>query len=219
MEQRMGLPPNHKAGPFQSVAVEVVGPIEYQGRRAGKGWGVVFVCTTTSAAHIEFAATCSSTDSFLMALRRFMCFKGTPSQFQSDRNEQLVAAAKQASLWDFKEVVQWAGEKGIEWFLSPAGLNRQTEKVIELVKRQIGRSFEGRKYSYDETTAILMEAAQKVNRRPPSRNPWPREEQPELGPPQREQHVPQQPQKEQPGAELFQKLQRPQGAACGNAAP
>jgi hypothetical protein len=102
-----------------------------------------------------------------------MCFKGTPSRFQSDRNEQLIAAAKQASLWDFKEVVQWAGEKGIEWFLSPAGLNRQTEKVIELVKRQIGRSFEGRKYSYDETTAILMEAVQKVNSRPPYRNPAP----------------------------------------------
>jgi hypothetical protein len=68
MEQRMGLPPNHKAGPFQSVSVEVVGPIEYQGRWAGKGWGVVFVCSTTSAAHIECAATYSSTDSFLMAL-------------------------------------------------------------------------------------------------------------------------------------------------------
>ncbi len=128
MEQRMGLPPNHKAGPFQSVAVEVVGPIEYQGRRAGKGWGVVFVCTTTSAAHTEFAATCSSTDSFLMALRRFMCFKGTPSRFQSDRNEQLVAAAKQASLWDFKEVIQWAGKKGIEWFLPPAGLNGRRKR-------------------------------------------------------------------------------------------
>jgi hypothetical protein len=81
---------------------------------------VVFVCTTTSAAHIEFTATCSSTDSFLLAHRRFMCFKGTPSWFQSDRSEQLVAAAKQVSLWDFKEVIQWAGKKGIEWFLPPA---------------------------------------------------------------------------------------------------
>jgi hypothetical protein len=82
MEQRMGPVPNHGACPFQLVAVEVVGPIVYQG---GKGWGVVFVCTTTSAAHIESAATCFSTDSFLMALRRFMCFKGTPSRLQLDR--------------------------------------------------------------------------------------------------------------------------------------
>jgi hypothetical protein len=50
----MGPLLNNRAGigaMFQSsVAVEVVGPIEYQGRRAGKGWGVVFICTTTSAA-------------------------------------------------------------------------------------------------------------------------------------------------------------------------
>ncbi len=68
----------------------------------------------------------------------------------------------------------------------------------------------------NETTALLTEAAQEVNIRPLSRNPWPWGEQPELGPPQREQHVPQQPQKEQPRAELLQKFQLPQGAAaCG----
>jgi hypothetical protein len=110
----MGPLPSHRACPFQSVAVDVVGPIEYQGRQAGKGWGVVFIWTTTSAAHIEFANTYFSLDSFLMALRRFMCSKGTPPRFQLDRREQLVAAAKQVSLWDFKEVVQWAGKRGIE---------------------------------------------------------------------------------------------------------
>jgi hypothetical protein len=101
----MGPLLNHRAeigAIFQSVAVDLVGPIEYQRRRSGKGWGVVFVCTTTSAAHIEFADTYSSTDSFLMALRRLMCSKGTPSRFQSDRREQLVAAAKQVSLWDLR---------------------------------------------------------------------------------------------------------------------
>jgi hypothetical protein len=89
-------------------------------KQAGKGWGVVFVCTTTSAVHIEFIDT-YSTGSFLMALRRFMCFRGTPSRLQWDRGEQLVAAAKQVSLWDFKEVIQWAGKRGIKWILAPTG--------------------------------------------------------------------------------------------------
>jgi hypothetical protein len=87
-------------------------------KQVGKGWGVVFVCTTTSAVHIEFIDTCS-TDSFLMALRRFMCFRGTPSLLQADRGEQLVAAAKQVSLWDFKEVIQWASKRRIKWILAP----------------------------------------------------------------------------------------------------
>jgi hypothetical protein len=70
--------------------------------------------------HVEFMDT-YSTDSFLMALRRFMGLRGTPTRFQSDRGEQLVAAAKQVSTWDFKEVIQWAGKKGIKWTLVPTG--------------------------------------------------------------------------------------------------
>jgi hypothetical protein len=62
------------------VAVDLFGPIEYQQhmkkRQVGKGWGVVFVCTTTSALHVEFMDT-YSTDSFLMALRQFMGLRGT----------------------------------------------------------------------------------------------------------------------------------------------
>jgi hypothetical protein len=119
MEQKMGPLPDHRVqvgAMFQSVAIDLFGPVEYQQhikkRQVGKGWGVVFVCTTTSALHVEFMDT-YSTDSFLMALRRFMSIRGTPTRFQSDRGEQLVAAAKQVATWDFKEVVQWAGRKGI----------------------------------------------------------------------------------------------------------
>jgi hypothetical protein len=36
-----------------------------------------------------------STDSFLLAMRRFMCLRGTPTRIQSDRGEQLVTASEQ----------------------------------------------------------------------------------------------------------------------------
>jgi hypothetical protein len=85
MEQRMGQLPDHRVGPgpiFQSVAVDLFRPIEYQGvinkRQVGKGWGVMFFCSATSTVHVEFMDT-YSTDSFLMALGRFMCVRGTPS--------------------------------------------------------------------------------------------------------------------------------------------
>jgi hypothetical protein len=183
MEQKkMGPLQNHRVeigAIFQSVAVDMFGPIEYQGlvnkRQVGKGWGVVFVCTTTSAVQIEFVDT-YSTDSFLMALRRFMCLRGTPSRFQSDRGEQLVAAAKQVSSWDFKEVTQWTGKSGIEWILVPTGgqhFNGQAKRMIRLIKKQIWRSFERRKYSHEETVTILQEAAQVINSRPLGRNLWP----------------------------------------------
>jgi hypothetical protein len=185
MGQKMGPLPDHRVGVgamFQSVAVDLFSPIEYQQhekkRQVGKGWGVVFVCTTTSAVHVEFVDT-YSTDSFLMALRRFMCSKGTPTTFQSDRGEQLVAEAKQVSSWDFKEVIQWAGKKGIEWTLVPTGgqhFNGQAERMIGLIKKQLWQLCEGKKYSHEETTTILQEAVQVINSRPLGRNPRPKGE-------------------------------------------
>jgi hypothetical protein len=118
----------------------------------------VFVCTTTSALHVEFMDT-YSTDSFLMALRRFMSIRGTPTRFQSDRGEQLVAAAKQVATWDFKEVVQWAGRKGIEWTLVPTGgqhFNGQAERMIGLIKQQLWRTFEGKRLTHEETLTVLQ---------------------------------------------------------------
>jgi hypothetical protein len=141
----------------------------------GKGWGVVFVCTTTSALHVEFMDT-YSTDSFLLVLRRFMSVRGTPTRFQSDRGEQLVAAAKQVATWDFKEVVQWAGRKGIEWTLVPTGgqhFNGQAERMIGLIKQQLWKTFEGKRLSHEETVTVLAEAVHKINSRPLTWNPRP----------------------------------------------
>ncbi len=182
MEQKMGPLPDHRAqvgAIFQSVAINLFGPVEYQQhvkkRQVGKGWGVVFVCTTTSALHVEFIDT-YSTDSFLLALRRFMSVRGTPTRFQSDRGEQLVAAAKQVSTWDFKEVVQWAGRKGIERTVVPTGgqhFNGQAERMIGLIKKQLWKIFEGKRQSHEETLTLLAEAVQKINSRPITWNPRP----------------------------------------------
>ncbi len=104
-----------------------------------------------------------------------MCLRGVPSRFQSDRGEQLVAASKQISMWNFNDVMQWAGRKGIEWVLVPTGgqhFNGQAERMIGLIKKQVWRSFNGKKYSHEETVTILQEAAQVINSRPLACNPW-----------------------------------------------
>ena len=83
---------------FNSVALDLFGPLEFRDlvkkRVTGKGWGVIFVCMATSAIHLELVES-YSTESFLQALRRFICIRGTPSLIQSDRGTQLTAAAKE----------------------------------------------------------------------------------------------------------------------------
>ncbi len=90
--------------------------------------------------------------------------------------EQLVAATKQVSTWDFKEVVQWAGRKGIEWTLVPTGgqhFNGQAERMIGLIKKQLWKIFEGKRLSHEETLTLLAEAVQKINSQPITWNPRP----------------------------------------------
>jgi hypothetical protein len=52
----------HRMGPhlyFQHTALDLFGPLEFKDmvkkRVTGKGWGVLFVCTTSSAIHIEIS--------------------------------------------------------------------------------------------------------------------------------------------------------------------
>lgn len=54
------------------------------GRRTEKHWGIVFECLTTRAVHLDLLPSLS-TDSFLMALRRFIARRGTPAQLWSDQ--------------------------------------------------------------------------------------------------------------------------------------
>jgi hypothetical protein len=98
-----------------------------------------------------------------------------PSRIQSDRGEQLVAASKQISSWDFEGVKEWAGKRSIKWHLVPIGsqhFNRQAERMIRILKKQIWRNFEGKKYTHEETRTILQETAQIVNSRPLAVGSW-----------------------------------------------
>ncbi len=67
--------------------MDLFGPLSIVGtvnkRTTTKAWGVIFVCTATSLAHVELAES-YSTEAFLLALRRFMALHGAPKRFQSD---------------------------------------------------------------------------------------------------------------------------------------
>ncbi len=176
--QKMAPLPEHRMGPapvFESTAVDLFGPITFQDtinkRGNGKAWGVVFVCTATSLVHVE-VTDAYSTDSFLLAVRRFMAMHGAPSRFQSDQGTQLVAAAKQIRAWDWTRVHSEVGARGAEWHLVPTGaqhFNGQAERMIGLLKPCLEQAVAGKRYSYGELATVMAEAAQVVNSRPIAR--------------------------------------------------
>lgn len=137
-------------------------------RVTAKGWGIVFVCMTTSAVHLELTES-YSTDSFLMAFRRFLAARGTPARIVSDRGSQLVDAAKEVGSWDFTEIQRWAEKKKMVWDLVPAGapwMNGVAERMVGLVKNALQSTFMDQSCTYAELNTALAEAAVIVNSRP-----------------------------------------------------
>ncbi len=178
-EQKMAPLPEHRVGPtptFFSTAVDLFGPLPISGsvnkRSTGKAWGVIFVCTSTSLAHVEIAET-YSTESFLMAVRRFMALHGAPKRFQSDKGTQLVAASKQLATWDWTAVYELAEKAGAEWHIVPTGgqhYNGQAERLIGLLKRCLEGTLNSRRLTLGELNTVVAEAAQMVNSRPIAKN-------------------------------------------------
>ncbi|OBQ32518.1 MAG: hypothetical protein AN484_27885, partial [Aphanizomenon flos-aquae WA102] len=158
--------------PFFSTAIDLFGPLEVRGtvdkRKTGKAWGVIFVDTATSAVHVELAESYSC-DSFMAAMRNFMNTHGAPSRIQSDRGDQLVAAAEQISQWDWDAMEQECSKDGVKWELVPVGAqhyNGQAERMIGLLKITLDRALKNRRCSYAELQCVLKEAAYVVNSRP-----------------------------------------------------
>ncbi|XP_065118880.2 uncharacterized protein [Paramisgurnus dabryanus] len=70
---------------FYSTGVDCFGPYTIKvGRRNEKRWGIIFKCMTSRAVHIDIL-TSMDTDSFLMALRRFIARRGKPFELLADQ--------------------------------------------------------------------------------------------------------------------------------------
>ena len=97
-EQRMAELPEDRvepAPPFTNCAVDYFGPFNIkEGRKELKRYGALFTCMASRAVHIEVAATLE-TDSFISALRRFVCRRGAIRQLRSDQGTNFVGARRQ----------------------------------------------------------------------------------------------------------------------------
>ncbi len=61
------------------------------GRHQEKRWGVLFKCLTTRCIHLDLLNSIE-TDAFLLALRRFIARRGTPSEILSDQGTNFRGA-------------------------------------------------------------------------------------------------------------------------------
>ena len=81
--------------PFTSVGLDFFGPFQVRrGRSLVKRYGAIFTCLAIRAVHIEVAFSLD-TDSFLLALRRFIARRGQVKEIYSDNGTNFTSGERE----------------------------------------------------------------------------------------------------------------------------
>lgn len=159
--------------PFYRVGIDYFGPLTVKiGRRNEKRYGVLFVCMVTRAVHLEIAASLS-TDSTILAIRRFIGRRGYPLEMFSDNGTNLRGAdnelKKSLMELDQKKITRYLTDKAIKWnFIPPASphMGGSWERLVKSVKIAINAIFNERSVTEEVLQTVFIEAESIVNSRP-----------------------------------------------------
>ncbi|XP_055539615.1 uncharacterized protein LOC129726677 [Wyeomyia smithii] len=158
--------------PFCYVGVDYMGPLEVTiNRRKQKRYVVVFTCLVMRAIHLEIAFDLSS-DSCIMAIRRFVRRRGPPNEIFSDNGTNFVGANR-----ELKKQIQRINEACAEtftdartkWSLNPPSaphMGGVWERMVRCVKEGMSAIDEGRKLNDEILLTVLGDIEYFVNSRP-----------------------------------------------------
>jgi hypothetical protein len=178
MEQKMADLPTERTSdgpPFTYTGVDFFGPFMIkQGRKQLKRYGAIFTCLSSRAIHIESAASLD-TDSFILALRRFLARRGPIRQLRCDNGTNFVGAERQLreAFAEMKEdkIKEILMKQSIEWVFNPpaashfGGIWERQIRTVRKVLSSLSREF-GDKLDEESFRTLMCEVESIVNSRP-----------------------------------------------------
>ena len=105
------------AAPFTFCGVDLFGPFLIKERRSEvKRYGVIFTCLSCRAIHLE-TVNQLTTDSFILALRRFIARRGNVRIMRSDNGTNFVGTKKELAINDLDQVkiTAFLNNKNTDW--------------------------------------------------------------------------------------------------------
>ena len=159
--------------PFTNTGVDYFGPMNVKrGRVTEKRWGCLFTCLTTRAVHLELAGDLS-TDSFIMALRRFRGRRGNPRTIRSDNGTNFVGANRELTeaLKSLSEerITDELAQEGITWYFNPPSsphMGGIFESMVKQVKRALKTVINDQVLPEETLRTVLVETEAILNSRP-----------------------------------------------------
>ena len=177
MKQRMALLPEVRVkdgwNPFQHVGLDYFGPFMVRrGRLLEKRYGCIFTCLQCRAIHLELAQSLS-TDSFILALMRFINRRGVPAELLSDNGGNFIGAERELGEWlrglNQDKITDQLVDRKITWKFNPPCASHRGgvwERLIRSV-RKILNSVAGRQSMNEEVLwTYLTQAERIINDRP-----------------------------------------------------
>lgn len=145
---------------FQHIGLDFLGPLYFKSKDNGmkKCYILLFTCCVVRAIHLELTVDVSS-DSVILALRRFIARRGVPELAVSDNFKSFKSAV----------IKKYLANKEIKWSFI---LERSPwwggfyERLVALVKNSLKKSIMTAKLTYDEISTIIIEIENVINSRP-----------------------------------------------------
>lgn len=179
----MGALPMDRVRPnkaFHTTGIDFCGPFYYKSnvrnRPPVKCYVSIFVCFATKATHLEVAEDLS-TQSFLLALKRFIAIRGKPTTIWSDNATNFVGAKNELS--DLKRLFmgqnhlqcihQQCLDDGIEWkFIPPRSphFGGLWEAAVKSAKYHFYRTVGLKILTVDELRTLVYQISAILNSRP-----------------------------------------------------
>ena len=159
--------------PFTNTGIDYFGPFLVKFKRSlAKRYGVIFTCMAVRAVHIEVASSLE-TDTFILALRRFIARRGQVKRIYSDNGTNLTGGERELreaiSRWNNEQINDALLQKEIEWHFSPplaSHYGGTWERCIRTI-RKILNAISSEQHLDDESFQTLMiEVESIINGRP-----------------------------------------------------
>lgn len=158
---------------FSTVGLDFFGPLLVKKfRRTEKRFGLLFTCMATRAIHLEVTHS-MDTDSFVMALRRFITRRGRPAKICSDNGTNLKGGERELreslNKLNQQQVSDELTQRHITWRWNPPAaphFGGVWERLVGSVKRALSAVL-GNQVTTDEVlSTVLCEVENMVNSRP-----------------------------------------------------
>ncbi len=157
--------------PFSSTGVDMFGPFILKGGARNKCWGLLFMCMTVRAVHIELVKS-QDTTAFLLALNRFISRRGAPETIYSDAGTNFTGGADKVEEIFRKHVdAELASRWKTRFHTNPPGSPHwggSWERMIAEVKKcmaAVGASTP-RALSYEAMLTVMTQIEASLNQRP-----------------------------------------------------